>query len=87
MNSYNNQIQLCNSTTMKYMVRFRINDRGEKIYETQEKQYTQEKYLKMIQNNEKPKNCDFFQFTSNGLDDPNNDYYKRQLPIYTTETF
>ena len=43
---------------MKYMVRFRLNERGEKIYEPLEKQLTEEKLARLLQSNEKPKNCD-----------------------------
>lgn len=71
LNAYNNSLKPPTNTHSHFLVRYHINERGEKIYDPTEKSITEEKYNKLKEEGKEiPKNSDMFQYISHSLDDP-----------------
>lgn len=73
-------------------MRYRINDRGERVYETAEKVMEAErlsKYVAELEGKDDLKAMQFevFEHSQDQLDDNQDDYYRRELPLFNQETF
>lgn len=83
MNTFDNPLESESNTEVKYVVRYKLNDRGEKIYEPNERVYEENKLRKVMEPKDNKMNCfDIFEHTEHPLDNTDDDYYLRELVTY-----
>ncbi len=82
LNSYDNLLSPPTNSCSGYMIKYKLNQNGHKLYEGCEKGLEQkqlEKYAEEMEGKEDPKcrQYDLFEFTEHELDNKEGEYYKR----------